>query len=118
MMMGSLSTLPGAQVLADLTPDERHRLRRLFAGMRSGRGFVNDLRQRVDPAQERAVTQPTLIVRSPWDGQVGPAHARRLHESIPGSSVFASPALSHLLWFGSGAAATEERTLEFIGAHR
>jgi pimeloyl-ACP methyl ester carboxylesterase len=118
LMMGSLSTLPSRQVVADLTPDERLRLRLLFAGMRSGRGFANDLRQRVDPAQERAVTQPTLIVRSPWDGQVGPAHAHRLHESIPGSSVFESPALSHLLWFGPGAAATEERTLEFIGTRR
>jgi pimeloyl-ACP methyl ester carboxylesterase len=118
LMMGSLSTLPAAQVVADLSPDERRRLRRLFAGMRSGRGFGNDLRQRVDPAQERAVTQPTLIVRSPWDGQVGPAHARRLSESIPGSSAFASPALSHLVWFGSGAAATEQRTLEFLDAQR
>jgi pimeloyl-ACP methyl ester carboxylesterase len=118
LMMGSLSTLPPGQVVADLTGDERQRLRTLFAGMRSGRGFANDLRQRVDPAQERAVTQPTLIVRSPWDGQVGPAHARQLHESIPGSSLFESQALSHLVWFGPGAAATEERTLEFVDAHR
>jgi pimeloyl-ACP methyl ester carboxylesterase len=118
LMMGSLSTLPAGQVVADLTPDEREHLRTLFSGMRSGRGFVNDLRQPVDPAQERAVTQPTLIVRSPWDGQVGPAHGRRLSESIPGSVVYESPSLSHLLWFGPGAAATEQRTLDFIGAHR
>jgi pimeloyl-ACP methyl ester carboxylesterase len=118
LMMGSLSTLPAGRVVADLSSDERHRLRTLFAGMSSGRGFTNDLRQRVDPAQERAVTQPTLIVHSPWDGQVGPAHARQLSESIPGSTVFESPALSHLLWFGTGAAATEQRTLEFVDVHR
>lgn len=114
LMMGSLSTLPAARVMADLSPDERSRLCALFAGMRSGRGFLNDLRQAVDPAHERAVTQPTLVVSSPWDGQVGAAHARQLCAAIPGAVHFASPSLSHLVWFGSGAAATERRVLEFL----
>jgi pimeloyl-ACP methyl ester carboxylesterase len=113
-MMGSLSTLPGAAAVGDLTLKERHELIRLFSRMRSGRGFANDLHQPVDPALERAVTQPTLIVASDLDGQVGPRHVHQLHDSITHATVFDSPSLSHLVGFGGGGPATTQRTLDFL----
>src|SRR5215470_6965924 len=48
LMMSSLSTLPVREALAVLTRQDRHLLLALFASMRSGHGFVNDLRPTPD----------------------------------------------------------------------
>ncbi len=114
LMMGSLSTLPARQVVEDLTPHERSVLVDAFADMRSGSGFLADVRQPVDPALERQVTQPTLVVASRTDGQVGWHHAEQLARTIPRATVWASPSLSHLVWFGSGGPATDQRTEDFL----
>ena len=114
IMMGSLSTLPARQVVKDLTPSERPLLIDAFAGMRSGAGFYVDVRHPVDPALERQVTQPTLVVASRADGQVRWDHADELSRNIPQSTTWASPSLSHLLWFGSGGPATNRRTEDFL----
>ncbi len=114
MMMGSLPTLPGRRVAEDLAAHERPVLVEAFAGMRSGSGFLIDVRHPVDPALERAVTQPTLVVTSRADGQVGREHADQLSRNIASSTTWLSPSLSHLLWFGSGGPATDQRTEDFL----
>ncbi len=114
LMMGSLSTLPARQVVEDLAPHERLVLVDAFAGMRSGAGFLADVRHSVDPALERQVTQPTLVVASRADGQVSWDHAEELSRNIPQSTNWASPSLSHLLWFGSGGPATNQCTEDFL----
>lgn len=114
VMMGSLSTLPARTVLADLSAAERRELSGVFSAMRSGTGFALDVRHRPGPASGRRVRQPTLVVASRRDGQVGWVHAEDLHRRIAGSTLWESPSSSHLVWFGSGAAATERRILEFL----
>lgn len=114
LMMGSLSTLPARQVVEDLAPHERLVLVDAFAGMRSGAGFLTDVHHSVDPALERQVTQPTLVVAARADGQVGWHHAEELSRNIPQSTNWASPSLSHLLWFGSGGPPTNQRTEDFL----
>lgn len=116
-MLTPMSRRPAHEVLADLSPRERDSIRRLFSLMRSGLGFSADLRQVPDAAMERAVTQPTLVVASPDDAVLPFGHAEHLAGSIEHAELFASPALSHLIWFGSGARATATRIGSFVEAH-
>lgn len=113
-MMSSLSTMPARRVLADLSPPEQQELAQLFAAMRSGQGFGIDVHHHLDPHLGRAVEQQTLVIASRRDGQVNWQHAEHLHQNIRGSLLWESPSLSHLVWYGSGATATQERILDFL----
>lgn len=115
-MMGTLSTLPARRVVEDLSPQERSTLVETFASMRSGAGFVADVRCWTGASLERRVTQPTLVVASRTDGQVRWKHAEQLSGSIPRSTLWTSPSLSHLIWFGSGAVETNRRTEDFLAS--
>ncbi len=112
--LAPMSRLPAPEVLADLSPAERDAVRGLFAEMRSGRGFTQDMRETPDPGRERQVHQPTLVIGSPHDGVLPFAHARHLADTIPKAELFASPSLSHLIWYGSGAGATRRRIADFL----
>jgi len=114
MMMASLSTLPADQVVADLSAQDRRELVDAFTRMRSGAGFLTDVRHPLDPGWEQQVTQPALVVASRADGQVRWHHAEQLGRSITQATTWASPSLSHLIWFGSGGTATEQRTQDFL----
>lgn len=114
-MLATMSLHPPQHVFADLDPDERTVVRRLFSRMRSGHGFGVDLREVPDPLIERSVSQPTLVVSSPHDAVLPFAHAEHLAASIEGAELFTSPSLSHLLWFGSGGPATQARVASFVG---
>ncbi len=116
-LLATMSRRPAQQVLADLSPIERHEIRRLFSRMRSGPGFATDLRDVPDAALERAVTQPTLVVASPHDALLPFAHAEHLAATIESAELFISSSFSHLLWYGSGAAATSARIGAFAAAH-
>jgi pimeloyl-ACP methyl ester carboxylesterase len=96
LMMGSLSALPAYQVVEDLSHQERRVLVDAFARMRSGAGFLTDVRHPVDPCWEQRVTQPALVVASRADGQVRWEHAEQLGRSIAQATTWASPSLSHL----------------------
>lgn len=116
LMMSSLSVLPARRVVDDLSPPEQQVLASTFAGMRSGAGFVVDVRRPVDRALEHRVTQRTLVVASRADGQVRWHHAEQLGRTIPRSTTWCSPSLSHLVWFGSGGPATDRRTEDFLAS--
>ncbi|MCG2799308.1 MAG: alpha/beta hydrolase [Cellulomonas sp.] len=113
-MMANLSTAPVRQVIDDLTPADRAELIALFSAMRSGSGFLADLRDPGDVQAERAVRRPTLIVASPHDGGVDPRHAAHLLATIPGATLWPSPSLSHMVWYGSGASVTQNRIVTFL----
>ncbi|MFN8080995.1 MAG: alpha/beta hydrolase [Kineosporiaceae bacterium] len=113
-VMGSMSTLPAERVVADLTPPERVAVQQLFRSMRSDQGFRIDLDATPDPALEHAVGRPCLVVASPTDGAVPFKHAQHLARSIPGATLFPSPSLSHLIWFGTGARETGQHTVDFL----
>lgn len=116
-MLGTMSRRPAREVLADLSPVERQQIRRLFSRMRSGHGFAADLREVPESGVERAVTQPTLVVASADDAVLPFAHSLHLAGTIERAELFASPALSHLIWYGSGAAATATRIADFVETH-
>jgi pimeloyl-ACP methyl ester carboxylesterase len=112
--LGSMSTLPADDVIADLTPAERGEVQTLFRSMSSGQGFQEDLKTSPDPDMERQVRQPTLVIASPTDGAVPFRHSQHLARSIPSARLWASPSLSHLIWYGTGARETASRTVGFL----
>jgi pimeloyl-ACP methyl ester carboxylesterase len=96
VMLGSLSTLPPARVVAGLRPEDRAALLALFIQMRSGAGFRNDLEP--TPDTTAGVRQPTLVVATRHDGGVPFAHAESLTAAIAAAELVESHALSHVIW--------------------
>lgn len=112
--LGQMSTLPADRVVMDLTADERRAVKLLFRSMSSGEGFRADLEHAPDPALEFQVRRPTLVIASPTDGAVPFKHSQHLARTIPGAELWPSPSLSHLIWFGTGARETAQRTVDFL----
>lgn len=112
LMMGSLSSLDPAQVVASMSRKQQQGALTLLLASRSGSGFVHDLHHRCGDLQR--ITAPTLIIRSKYDGAVGASHASYAADHIPNAELFVSPAESHLLWFSSYNAAIEERMRLFL----
>jgi pimeloyl-ACP methyl ester carboxylesterase len=98
MMMRGLSTRPVNEVTAGLRDEDRTLLLEMFGQMRSGRGFLNDLRGSPDVAAE--VGQPTLVIATRNDGGVPFAHAERYAATIRNAELVESRADSHIVWFG------------------
>ena len=97
-MLSSLSTIPAATAYGQFNAAERAKLVDLLSRMRSGKGFLNDLREPVDVT--RAVKQPTLVVASRNDASVTSDHTQSIVSRIDGAELAMTDSLSHLLWIG------------------
>jgi pimeloyl-ACP methyl ester carboxylesterase len=114
LMLRSLSTRPAGEVLAALSSDDRDTLLALFTQMRSGRGFLNDLRPTPDVTAQ--IHQPTLVVATRTDRGVPFAHARSLAGSIRHAELVESRAHSHFVWLAPDWPAIAERIQAFLDA--
>jgi pimeloyl-ACP methyl ester carboxylesterase len=114
LMMGSLSTRPGNEVVAALRAEDRAMLLALFARMRSGRGFLNDLRP--TPDVTACIDQPTLVIATRTDGGVPFAHAESLVSGIRHAEFVESRADSHFVWLGPDWPAIAARIRDFLDA--
>jgi len=112
LLLGALSTRPARDVVAALRPEERATLIALYSVMRSGHGFLNDLRPVADPTAE--VTQPTLVIATRNDGGVPFAHAESLTAAIAHARLIESRADSHFIWFGHDWPAIAETIRAFL----
>ena len=112
LMMSSLSTLPVRDVLSTLSREHRDLVLAMFARMRSGRGFVNDLRP--TPDVMGSINQPTLVIASRTDAGVPYAHAQSLANGIRHARLIESHAPSHLVWLGSDWPAIAEQIERFL----
>ncbi|MEP6753591.1 MAG: alpha/beta hydrolase [Candidatus Dormiibacterota bacterium] len=107
-MMARLSRLPADQWWGELTSADKAEARTLFQGMRSGHGFINDLRQAkpTESATRRdaisRVECPTLITASRNDAGVSFAHAEEFAGLIPQATLAEIDAPTHLFWIGRG----------------
>jgi pimeloyl-ACP methyl ester carboxylesterase len=106
VMMASLSRRPVASWLPTLDAAQRQEMREVFCAMRSGSGFVIDLRH-AGPgsadARRRAQEQvacPTLVTASRDDSGVAWEHAEDFRATIPTARLVEIPAASHLFWIG------------------
>jgi len=113
-LLGGLSTLPVRDVLAALRVEDRAWLVALFARMRSGRGFLNDLRASPDATAAAEVGQPTLVIATRNDGAVPFAHAQSLVAAIRHAELVESQAESHVIWLGSDWPAIAETIRAFL----
>lgn len=112
LLLRGVSTVPVRRLLADLSDEHRASLVRLFSGMRSGRGFLNDLRGAPDVTGQ--VSQPVLVVASRQDGGVPFAHAEALVAGMPQAELVVSAAHSHFIWFGDDYPAVAETIRQFL----
>ena len=113
-MLRQLSTEPPAKVFAALREDDRARLIALFTQMRSGSGFVNDLR--ATPDVTRQITQPVLVIATRTDGSVPFAQAESLAATIRGAQLVVSTADSHFIWFAGDYPSIAEKIHAFLGS--
>ena len=97
LLTRDLSLLPAGQVLAQLSAADRATLTRLYASMRSGRGFVTDMLPVADCTAH--ISQPALIIATRNDRSVPFAHAQSLTAALPQAELVASRADSHMIWF-------------------
>lgn len=98
LLLHDLTTQPVRDVVAALRAEDRAMLLALLSRMRSGRGFLNDLRPTPDATAE--VGQPTLVIATRNDGGVPFAHAQSLATAIRHAELVESAADSHFIWFG------------------
>ena len=84
----------------------------LFGQMRSGRGFLNDLRP--TPNITTQVTQPTLVIATRTDAGVPFAHAQSLATTIRHAELVDSSAHTHFVWLGPDWPAIAERIRVFL----
>jgi pimeloyl-ACP methyl ester carboxylesterase len=112
VMMGSLSSLNPAQVIATMSPEQQQGALALLLASRSGAGFLHDLSHQCGDVQR--ISAPTLVIASKYDGSVGMSHATYAADHIPNAELFVSPAESHLLWFSDYNAAIEEKMRAFL----
>jgi pimeloyl-ACP methyl ester carboxylesterase len=114
LMLASLSTRPAGEVMAALRAEDRAMLLALFAQMRSGRGFLNDLRPTPDITAQ--IEQPTLVIATRTDRGVPFAHAQWFAKAIRHAELVNSHADSHLVWLGPDWPAIAERIRAFLAA--
>ena len=112
LLLRALSTLPVRQVVAALRPQDRTTLLALYQHMRSGHGFLNDLRATPDVSAD--VRQPTLIVATRHDRGVPFTHAEAFAATIPHATLVESVADSHLIWFGPDWPAIADQIQSFL----
>jgi pimeloyl-ACP methyl ester carboxylesterase len=120
LLLRDLTTLPAPEVVARLRPEDRAQLTALFSRMRSGHGFLNDLRDLRADADPRLpladVTQPSLVIASRRDGAVPFTHAQALTAGLPHAELLESSADSHFVWFGDDWPAVAARMRDFLSA--
>ncbi|MEV4621382.1 alpha/beta fold hydrolase [Asanoa sp. NPDC049573] len=115
LMLRGLSTLPVGTVMAALSDDDRAMLLHLFSHMRSGRGFVSDLRP--TPDVTAGIDQPTLVIATRTDRGVPFAHAESLANTIRHASLVESQAHTHLVWLGTDWPSIADRIRTFLDAY-
>ncbi|GAA3293567.1 alpha/beta hydrolase [Dactylosporangium vinaceum] len=113
-LVAGVSTARGAAARAGIGPADEEMLRALFGAMRSGRGFIRDLRP--EPVDCGSVRSPALIVASATDGGVPFAQAEALAARLPRATLVVSRAAGHFVWCSPDWPAIAERIEAFLRA--
>lgn len=112
LLLRGLSTRPVGEVVPGIAAADRALLLALFAAMRSGRGFLNDLSPTPDVTAD--VDQPTLVIATRNDRGVPFAHAESLADAIPHAELVESQADSHFVWCAPDWPVIAERIRVFL----
>lgn len=111
-MLREFTTLDVETVYARLSKGDVQFVQRMIASMRSGKGFVLDVKHTVERFD--AIEAPILAMYSPHDHSVPQHHLHMLQRELPHTQTFLTPADSHLIWIGPGADEVWQRRLAFL----
>jgi pimeloyl-ACP methyl ester carboxylesterase len=112
MMLQQLTTLDIRNVMQALEKDDILFVQNMIQSSQSGTGFLNDIEHRVGNLE--GITAPTLVMYSPHDKFVPPAHAARIAAEIPTAELVEVSADTHLIWIGKSADDVWEKRLQFL----
>ncbi|NOR87160.1 MAG: alpha/beta fold hydrolase [Bacteroidales bacterium] len=105
------------------TTNQPHKLRKkdvkellsIFKNFKSGKGFINDIDQNIDPEIISKIKCPTLIIHSKSDNSVLFEHALHSNKMIENSKFVAlNNEWGHLFWIGKDSDDSISKTIEFI----
>ncbi|GAA3452496.1 hypothetical protein [Dactylosporangium matsuzakiense] len=111
-LLRGVSNAPGTAAWAGVSAADEAMLVDLFGSMRSGRGFVHELRPVPDLCA--AVRQPALVVASRTDGGVPFTHAQALAAALPAAQLVESRAAGQFVWHSPDWPGIAERIIAFI----
>ncbi|NGP44778.1 alpha/beta hydrolase [Bacillaceae bacterium SIJ1] len=116
MMATSFTTLSRVEVKRQTLPDDLFKMKEMIDRQRSFHGFMIDLKQtkEVTTKDLKRVQCPTLLLYSPHDGAVSPAHSTYAGEHIPKATCQPVHTWGHLLWLGKGSEQTDQYALAFL----
>jgi len=85
----------------EFTANELQEVKQMTFNMRSGKGFVNDLDQTIDPEILTGITCPTLILHSHYDKAVDISHPLHAKDKIKHARLLTfNNRWGHLIWIG------------------
>ncbi|MGV0809185.1 hypothetical protein [Mycolicibacterium setense] len=120
IMMCSLTRLPDDHWWPQMTPADRASARAMFNAMRSGSGFLTDVRQATRRLSayrahiHSLVNTPTLVTGSRNDGGVSFAHAQNFAATIHSAQLYETTSPTHLYWIGPNHAALTTAIAQFL----
>ncbi|MGW8989058.1 alpha/beta fold hydrolase [Streptomyces zhihengii] len=115
LLLRDLTTGSTETALADFDAERCAQLIELLGAMRSGEGFVNDLRHlRLPRSSADGVEQPALVVASPHDGSVPFAHAEASMKALARAGLVTSGTASHFVWLGEDRPRMDQRIRAFL----
>ena len=119
-MFPSFSTLKYNEAKNKMDNNDTEAIRRMNHRQRSGYGFYIDLEQVNEITIEdlQAVSCPTLIMQSKYDGSVPLEHAYYAQENIPFSELCLIDSWGHLIWLGKSSNETNYNLINFLRSHK
>ena len=119
-MFPSFSTLKYNEAKNKIDNNDTEAIRRMNHRQRSGYGFYIDLEQVNEISIEdlQAVSSPTFIMQSKYDGSVPLEHAYYAKENIPSSELCLIDSWGHLIWLGKSSNETNNNLINFLRSHK
>ncbi|MFD4929526.1 alpha/beta fold hydrolase [Peribacillus butanolivorans] len=119
-MFPSFSTLKYNEAKNKIDIDDIEAIRRMNHRQRSGYGFYIDLEQinQITIEDLQAVSCPTLIMQSKYDGSVPLEHAYYAQTNIPSSELCLIDSWGHLIWLGKSSNETNYNLINFLRSHK
>ncbi|MEV7891740.1 alpha/beta fold hydrolase [Streptomyces sp. NPDC002817] len=118
LLLRDLTVLSAREAVSGLRAEDRAELITLFSRMRSGRGFLRDLKALETTAEltrhAGQAYQPSLVIATCQDGAVPFAHARALVATLRQAELIESWASGHFIWFGQDWPAIADRIRDFL----
>lgn len=118
-MFPSFSKLTPDEANGMLSKEDVEAIRKMNNRQRSGYGFFIDLVQIDELAIDnlQAISCPTLIMHSKYDGSVPLEHPYYAHKNIHTSELCLLDTWGHLIWLGNSSKQTDEKLIEFLTSH-